>query len=153
MSMLCYCICVIFFFKQKTAYEMRISDWSSDVCSSDLRWFCIYAIGTGRAIAFAARCHDRLSRRLARLLGFSLWPGAACDRRSASARSAARSVSWQLRERPGVPYALSWLDCVDVAVQGSVSIRFGSWVLRVGPCLGERCAGLQDRITAVESSG
>src|SRR3546814_11991075 len=26
----------IFFFKQKTAYEMRISDWSSDVCSSDL---------------------------------------------------------------------------------------------------------------------
>src|SRR3546814_1365256 len=28
----CYC----FFFKQKTAYDMRISDWSSDVCSSDL---------------------------------------------------------------------------------------------------------------------
>src|SRR3546814_15901515 len=27
---------VCFFFKQKTAYEMRISDWSSDVCSSDL---------------------------------------------------------------------------------------------------------------------
>src|SRR3546814_6482453 len=33
--MLC-CRCVFFFFKQKTAYEMRISDWSSDVCSSDL---------------------------------------------------------------------------------------------------------------------
>src|SRR3546814_7187223 len=37
-----YCIvrCIVgvffFFFKQKTAYEMRISDWSSDVCSSDL---------------------------------------------------------------------------------------------------------------------
>src|SRR3546814_9304584 len=34
------CICLflycIFFFKQKTAYDMRISDWSSDVCSSDL---------------------------------------------------------------------------------------------------------------------
>src|SRR3546814_4256279 len=29
------CVC-FFFFKQKTAYEMRISDWSSDVCSSDL---------------------------------------------------------------------------------------------------------------------
>src|SRR3546814_9434266 len=29
-------IFVVFFFKQKTAYEMRISDWSSDVCSSDL---------------------------------------------------------------------------------------------------------------------
>src|SRR3546814_7972355 len=42
----CYDVCcrlyaivdfVFFFFKQKTAYEMRISDWSSDVCSSDLR--------------------------------------------------------------------------------------------------------------------
>src|SRR3546814_19644210 len=30
-------MCCFFFFKQKTAYEMRISDWSSDVCSSDLR--------------------------------------------------------------------------------------------------------------------
>src|SRR3546814_11207553 len=35
--MLCYCYYLFFFFfKQKTAYEMRISDWSSDVCSSDL---------------------------------------------------------------------------------------------------------------------
>src|SRR3546814_10193560 len=28
----------VFFFKQKTAYDLRISDWSSDVCSSDLIW-------------------------------------------------------------------------------------------------------------------
>src|SRR3546814_6091089 len=34
--MLSFYVCFIFFFKQKTAYEMRISDWSSDVCSSDL---------------------------------------------------------------------------------------------------------------------
>src|SRR3546814_4594113 len=41
---MCVCQCLIdflifdlfFFFKQKTAYEMRMSDWSSDVCSSDL---------------------------------------------------------------------------------------------------------------------
>src|SRR3546814_20445371 len=31
-----FLILLFFFFKQKTAYEMRISDWSSDVCSSDL---------------------------------------------------------------------------------------------------------------------
>src|SRR3546814_14973896 len=31
-----FLFCDVFFFKQKTAYEMRISDWSSDVCSSDL---------------------------------------------------------------------------------------------------------------------
>src|SRR3546814_1370758 len=35
--MLCvFCVILFFFFKQKTAYEMRISDWSPDVCSSDL---------------------------------------------------------------------------------------------------------------------
>src|SRR3546814_3279712 len=32
----CADVSLVFFFKQKTAYEMRISDWSSDVCSSDL---------------------------------------------------------------------------------------------------------------------
>src|SRR3546814_7153357 len=32
---MCYVLFIFFFFKQKTAYEMRISDWSSDVCSSD----------------------------------------------------------------------------------------------------------------------
>src|SRR3546814_9632311 len=35
---------VFFFFKQKTAYEMRISDWSSDVCSSDL-WCSVWQFG------------------------------------------------------------------------------------------------------------
>src|SRR3546814_4229704 len=38
--MMCVHIFIVlcfFFFKQKTAYEMRISDWSSDVCSSDLQ--------------------------------------------------------------------------------------------------------------------
>src|SRR3546814_6870779 len=33
-----YCFVLFVFFKQKTAYELRISDWSSDVCSSDLAW-------------------------------------------------------------------------------------------------------------------
>src|SRR3546814_16968572 len=34
--LLIFVVSLFFFFKQKTAYEMRISDWSSDVCSSDL---------------------------------------------------------------------------------------------------------------------
>src|SRR3546814_7134807 len=42
---------MFFFFKQKTAYEMRISDWSSDVCSSDLRtWEWDYRAGTLRLL-------------------------------------------------------------------------------------------------------
>src|SRR3546814_11953893 len=37
--------CLFFFFKQKTAYELRISDWSSDVCSSDLSLLAWSALG------------------------------------------------------------------------------------------------------------
>src|SRR3546814_6615291 len=40
--------CCFFFFKQKTAYEMRISDWSSDVCSSDLPFTDIIRKRIGR---------------------------------------------------------------------------------------------------------
>src|SRR3546814_1486682 len=44
-------LCLLFvFFKQKTAYEMRISDWSSDVCSSDL----VAAAGAERVLHRAA---------------------------------------------------------------------------------------------------
>src|SRR3546814_9658476 len=37
----------MFFFKQKTAYEMRISDWSSDVCSSDLSMYLVCYLRRG----------------------------------------------------------------------------------------------------------
>src|SRR3546814_2285328 len=40
----------MFFFKQKTAYEMRISDWSSDVCSSDLPHMIRETIVTTRSV-------------------------------------------------------------------------------------------------------
>src|SRR3546814_9416596 len=46
----------IFFFKQKTAYEMRISDWSSDVCSSDLLRSTLE--GAGYAIDLATDGED-----------------------------------------------------------------------------------------------
>src|SRR3546814_1281302 len=56
-----------FFFKQKTAYEMRISDWSSDVCSSDL----FRSPGT-------MTMHDALLPDIPRLRGLSV--GRACGR-------------------------------------------------------------------------
>src|SRR3546814_10458083 len=53
-------LCVFFFFfKQKTAYEMRISDWSSDVCSSDLA-----ADGGRAAIAPYRCCIDHVLQRI-----------------------------------------------------------------------------------------
>src|SRR3546814_2758694 len=45
--------CYFFFFKQKTAYEMRISDWSSDVCSSDLGYRLLAAWRGNEAVALA----------------------------------------------------------------------------------------------------
>src|SRR3546814_7885883 len=44
------CFFFVFFFKQKTAYEMRISDWSSDVCSSDLEQGVIQVIDRDGAV-------------------------------------------------------------------------------------------------------
>src|SRR3546814_1161016 len=41
----CFLVFVVFFFKQKTAYEMRFSDSSSDVCSSDLEDSCFLLCG------------------------------------------------------------------------------------------------------------
>src|SRR3546814_6611785 len=64
---------VFFFFKQKTAYELRISDWSSDVCSSDLGFqaefdigdlfLSAYLIGTEiGTLAGGGRCGELTSR-------------------------------------------------------------------------------------------
>src|SRR3546814_5984954 len=56
---LCFLVCFFFFFKQKTAYELRISDWSSDVCSSDLcstiELYPLDLVRRGLDLGFAAR--------------------------------------------------------------------------------------------------
>src|SRR3546814_5003449 len=75
----------VFFFKQKTAYEMRISDWSSDVCSSDLR---AGADGQRRDVS---RCDEGNAPRIGgsaeegagrfALCGQALRRGGACDSR------------------------------------------------------------------------
>src|SRR3546814_9311797 len=53
-----------FFFKQKTAYEMRISDWSSDVCSSDLLAEACSGSGLGTESGNVVRC-GLIARRVA----------------------------------------------------------------------------------------
>src|SRR3546814_10105345 len=73
-------VCCVFVFKQKTAYEMRISDWSSDVCSSDLISPAILAGGFGDGIEpILHKVHDK-----ARVVAIAPFPekvgseGAAC---------------------------------------------------------------------------
>src|SRR3546814_5541035 len=60
---------LFFFFKQKTAYEMRISDWSSDVCSSDLV-IPLFIIPEGRLRVQRQPVHtlDKLDRHILDLL-------------------------------------------------------------------------------------
>src|SRR3546814_7345800 len=61
---------LFFFFKQKTAYEMRISDWSSDVCSSDLLTAQEGELqGLGFANAIAAMSKDDVIRSEERRVG------------------------------------------------------------------------------------
>src|SRR3546814_8005190 len=71
-SVYCLDVCIFFFFKQKTAYEMRISDWSSDVCSSDLRYANIgqqhlaaqiFARQQDVSRLFPEKCNRKLGRR------------------------------------------------------------------------------------------
>src|SRR3546814_18224431 len=61
----------VFFFKQKTAYEMRISDWSSDVCSSDLWQHRDADRGARVAARFAEQRFEQLRRAIGdlRLIG------------------------------------------------------------------------------------
>src|SRR3546814_7776948 len=56
-----YFVTFFFFFKQKTAYEMRISDWSSDVCSPDLLQFTQIplTLGVGETLADLLRHRNR----------------------------------------------------------------------------------------------
>src|SRR3546814_17299073 len=90
---------VVFFFKQKTAYEVRISDWSSDVCSSDLVIFTIRAPDT-TPLTVALIRSDWMVEPAARELLSTLRPwicsarlriAASCEARIASSR---RSSSW-----------------------------------------------------------
>src|SRR3546814_9235067 len=55
---------ILFFFKQKTAYEMRISDWSSDVCSSDLTEIQMLALLGNLANADSYEVTERIVRTI-----------------------------------------------------------------------------------------
>src|SRR3546814_10279213 len=68
-----FCPHCFFFFKQKTAYEMRISDWSSDVCSSDLMAAEADALATTYA-SFVQYAWNGETQRFRNFMGFDrLW--------------------------------------------------------------------------------
>src|SRR3546814_10410489 len=78
--LVCCIFVLIFFFKQKTAYEMRISDWSSDVCSSDLHRDLLRRDGRRRGGGGPA--HPVQRRPVAAGRASPLWRRGAGDRRA-----------------------------------------------------------------------
>src|SRR3546814_7566067 len=68
-----------FFFKQKTAYEMRISDWSSDVCSSDLQPEFLAGEGRGKARRLLQQHAERPRRQRRLQLAQHQWRGRLSD--------------------------------------------------------------------------
>src|SRR3546814_3393557 len=75
MALLSLSLVIFFFFKQKTAYEMRISDWSSDVCSSDLAK-AHYLDITGEISVFE---HAQTQDARAKAAGIVVCPGVGFD--------------------------------------------------------------------------
>src|SRR3546814_3625171 len=88
-----FSLCSFFFFKQKTAYEMRISDWSSDVCSSDLGPE-VAALVDPQPGGEGAQRHDALDAEVqhAGALADELAEGAEDERRRHAHRSEERRV-------------------------------------------------------------
>src|SRR3546814_3109919 len=92
---------LFFFFKQKTAYEMRISDWSSDVCSSDLEHGSVVPfldVGCGGTTA-AVTLLDRVQRKLAAMTRGLLGPHRS---RPGGNRLAAARILRGVRDRKSV---------------------------------------------------
>src|SRR3546814_7097626 len=95
-----FVFCVLFFFfKQKTAYEMRISDWSSDGCSSDLEW----AADRERLWNAAELAETRKNATVAREYEIALPVELSADERRELALGLAREIS----ERHGVAVDVS----------------------------------------------
>src|SRR3546814_6865610 len=93
--------CVFFFFKQKTAYEMRISDWSSDVCSSDLK-----AIGSALAAATSSKLIDRSVPMIVKRPPLASISAAAASIRSAARNRRSEEHTSELQSLMRISYAV-----------------------------------------------
>src|SRR3546814_17492615 len=114
------CVCIFFFFKQKTAYEMRISDWSSDVCSSDL-------LGK-RAIDRRLKAFDRPGRmiRRGRLAISAPPPKLKKDRKKLDAAKAIdrpKTIWISLRKPPAVSPKASVSPVVMLMITATILAR------------------------------
>src|SRR3546814_9003477 len=96
----------MFFFKQKTAYEMRISDWSSDVCSSDL----------DQKLSILREAAGTLSARLANNLGGMATIQAYTAERFEAEHLAAASDAYRARNIAAIRFSAAITPVIRIAI-------------------------------------
>src|SRR3546814_2715343 len=138
-------LCVIVFFKQKTAYELRISDWSSDVCSSDLNRALTERPELARpSIVVPRSCHPSIDKA-AHYLGLEVRRVPISDAFRADPAAIAEAIDdstiMLVASAPGYTHGV--FD--PVAEFGAIAEARGLW-LHVDACLG----GLDRKSTTSE---
>src|SRR3546814_16744158 len=139
-------VMLFFFFKQKTAYEMRISDWSSDVCSSDLsarqcrsgaqRARTCFLRSPAQTICRAPSRINRLrpaKRRLRTLLGlipaFFVLGSSSCRRHLGTKRSAFSTQQRGRIQKGALTRNASWPRCCNIEPASTEETRVGhEWI-------------------------
>src|SRR3546814_6581626 len=125
--MLVYCWFFFFFFKQKTAYEMRISDWSSDVCSSDLhsRIHARAEVGAASVLARASvklLCHE-WARSIVALPSATRKNAHRTDCTAGRTRKCRLPCASRLPIAKTAPISAKWLRCSKANSSGTTLLR------------------------------
>src|SRR3546814_9994 len=118
----CYFLYVFFFFKQKTAYVMRISDWSSDVCSSDLTLCNVKSLRFNNIIINQNSSSDRLTQRNKLLGGGLRYDQSGTKLNFDLAYETSKSFNERVNSEAG--QRLPWVD-METDVDGGPSFTVG----------------------------
>src|SRR3546814_15236179 len=109
-------ITLVFFFKQKTAYEMRISDWSSDVCSSDLASVLALVAAAGLLVPGTATAGEKPAVDLALMLAVDISGSIDLDEARLQREGYAQAIS-----DPAV------FKAITSGINGRIAVAYFEW--------------------------
>src|SRR3546814_16817788 len=137
---------LFFFFKQKTAYEMRISDWSSDVCSSDLMAGVVIGLkreedgaAHARTPALAARASSAAHSSSMTAADRSPSPISASGQSAAAARGVHLAIHQPISAALPASSAQAALICASTPLRVYAAHSFWNWEIGRGSCRERVC--------------